>query len=617
MIRIISKQRIIFLSSVFVLLQGCGSTPPPPAPPPVVEQVIVEQPELPVIVSVDDLLERAAEAAPEQAAALLLEAANLLYSQGNYAEAGNVAGFINAGMLNTDGRVNLLLLQADLAAASQNPSDVVTILRASNFPDLQQLNSESRIRYHQLRAQAQFDTGRVQQSIVERVELDPLLGDDAKRANHEAIWLALNALSLAQLESQAAATSTIPDVQGWYELALINRRFGHDLDGQLNQLRSWLAARAAHPAAIMLPKEMALTEVMALERPQQIALLLPLNTAAGTIVRDAFMSAYFDLQEIGGQVPAVRIYDTSTSSDVRVLHQQARMEGAQLIVGPLLKQDVALLQQAGDIGVPTLALNNVEGQASTSPLFFQFSLAPEDEARQLANKAWLDGHRRVAILGPEEIASNDVYSRKRESFLAEWQRLGGTVATLGTYNDNYTVTISNMLLLAESAERMQRLRDLIQQPMQFVQHRRQDVDFILLLAPPAPARQIVPSLAYLFAGDIPVYASQDVYSGIPRPLEDRDINGVTFGDSPWLLDIENPATKRTRDLFPMNSAQNSRLQAFGIDAFRLYPRLRLFQENSTSNLAGATGTLQLGPNNIIERELTWAVVRDGRAVIEN
>jgi outer membrane PBP1 activator LpoA protein len=67
----------------------------------------------------------------------------------------------------------------------------------------------------------------------------------------------------------------------------------------------------------------------------------------------------------------------------------------------------------------------------------------------------------------------------------------------------------------------------------------------------------------------------------------------------------------------MNSAQNLRLQAFGIDAFRLYPRLRLFQENSNSNIAGATGTLTVGPNNTIERGLTWAVIRDGRAVIEN
>jgi outer membrane PBP1 activator LpoA protein len=616
MIPITSHHRILCSLLVLVLLDACSSTPPPQElPAPVVEQVVIAEPEVRVLTA-DDLLQQAASAEPDQAATLLLQAAHLLHDQGNNAEAANVIAFIDSEMLDTNTRSSMLLLQAELAIAAMRPSDVISLLRVSNFSNLQQLNSQTRIRYHELRAQAQFATGRIQQSIVERVELDALLTPDAKHANHEALWLALKTLSLSQLQGQSTAAGN-PEVQGWYELALISRTYGNNLDRQLTELRSWLAARAGHPAALILPKEMALTEVMAQERPRKIALLLPLNTTAGTIVRDAFMSAYFDLQEIGGQVPAVRIYDTGGTSDVRILHHQARMEGAQLIIGPLLKQDVALLQQEIDLGVPTLALNNVEGQTSASPLFFQFSLAPEDEARQLAHKAWQDGHRRVAILGPQDNAGNDLYSRKRESFLAEWQQLGGTVASVDTYTDNYTTTISNMLLLTASAERNERLRNLIRQPVQFVQHRRQDVDFIYLLAQPASARQIVPSLAYLFAGDIPVYASQDVYSGEPRPLEDQDINGVTFGDSPWLLNTENPATKRTRDLFPMNSAQNMRLQAFGIDAFRLYPRLRLFQENSNSNIAGATGTLTLGPNNTIERELTWAVIRDGRAVIEN
>jgi outer membrane PBP1 activator LpoA protein len=614
MIYTTSIHRILFSLAVLTLLDACSSTSEPREPSPVFEEVIVEKPE-PVALTVDELLQQAANAEPGQAALLLLEAAHLLYGQGSNTEAENVVGFIDAERLDIGSKADMLLLQAELATAAQRPSDVITLLRATNFPNLSQLDNSNRIRYHELRAQAQFNTGRFQQSITERIELDPLLALDAKRENHEAIWQALNSLSETQLNNQSASAN--PVLQGWHELALISRNYGNDLDRELAELNRWRITRAGHPAALLLPRAMALTEVMARERPQQIALLLPLNTLAGTIVRDGFMSAYFDLQEIGGQVPAIKIYDTGATSDIRILHRQARAEGAQLIIGPLLKQDVALLQQEIDLGVPTLALNNVEGQQSASPLLFQFSLAPEDEARQLANKAWQDGHRRVAILSPPNNAGNDVYTRKRESFLAQWLRLGGTVASINTYNDNYQATISNLLLLTESADRMQRLRDVIKQPVQFVQHRRQDVDFIYLLAQPASARQIVPSLAYLFAGDIPVYASQDVYSGETRPLADRDINGVTFGDSPWLLDTDNPATKRTRELFPMNSAQNLRLQAFGIDAFRLYPRLRLLREGSNTNIPGATGTLKLGPNNTIERELTWAVVRDGRATITN
>jgi outer membrane PBP1 activator LpoA protein len=342
-------------------------------------------------------------------------------------------------------------------------------------------------------------------------------------------------------------------------------------------------------------------------------LLLPLGTASGQVVRDAFMSAYFSLQEIGGQVPLVRLYDTTDVTDVASLHRQARMDGAELIIGPLLKPQVNQLQNVSDLGVPTLALNTLDGIAPASPLLFQFALAPEDEARQLANKAWQDGHRYAAILAPADDAGNDYYARKRDSFTAEWLLLGGSIVSSLTYRDNYTETISKMLELDVSAERRNRLRELTGKNLQYRPRRRQDVDFILLLGQTAPARQIVPSLAYLYAGDLPVYASQDVYSGLPRPAEDRDLNGVIFGESPWVLDTGSPRALATRMLFPLNSAQNLRLQAFGIDAFTLYPRLNLLSASSQYTIPGATGRLHLGPNRNIQRDLIWTSINEGLA----
>jgi outer membrane PBP1 activator LpoA protein len=107
-----------------------------------------------------------------------------------------------------------------------------------------------------------------------------------------------------------------------------------------------------------------------------------------------------------------------------------------------------------------------------------------------------------------------------------------------------------------------------------------------------------------------------VYSGLPRPVEDKDINGVTFGESPWLLHEEDSGITQTRDLFPMNTAQNMRLQAFGMDAFTLYPRLLLLENSSTTKIPGATGMLMLGPNNNIDRELIWVLIRNGLAQAE-
>jgi outer membrane PBP1 activator LpoA protein len=61
----------------------------------------------------------------------------------------------------------------------------------------------------------------------------------------------------------------------------------------------------------------------------------------------------------------------------------------------------------------------------------------------------------------------------------------------------------------------------------------------------------------------------------------------------------------------MNTAQNLRLQAFGIDAFRLYPRLRLLESAADASIPGASGLLKLGDNRNIVRALSWATIADG------
>ena len=215
----------------------------------------------------------------------------------------------------------------------------------------------------------------------------------------------------------------------------------------------------------------------------------------------------------------------------------------------------------------------------------------------------------MAVLSPED-PDNDSYTRKRESFRAAWEALGGKIVAYDTYRANFTDSISQMLLLDESSARERRMNELLGRPVVTQQRRRQDVDFIYLLAPPDAGRQIIPSLAYLYAGDIPVYASQDVYSGVARQSEDRDLNGVIFGESPWLLGT-NGDVSRARQLFPMNTASSLRLQAFGIDAFRLYPRLRLLESGANAQIPGVSGTLKLGANRNIVRELSWATINDG------
>lgn len=595
--------RLSSLCCLLLLLAACGTPPPPKQTAPEVARV--EQPaRARERASPEGLLERAESASGDAAAELRHEAASLLYDEGDSDQAVRVLANIDLVGVNPELQSDILLLRAQLQLEGGDARSVLELLQPTAFPALTSVRERHVRRYHRLRAQAYYATEAMLSSALERIQLDRVLEPEDVAENHERIWEALGTIPRAQLEA-LATTAINYEVRGWYDLALLARNNGSDLDRQVVELRRWRETWARHPAAATPPPEMELIETMARERPRKIALLLPLTIPAGTVVRDAFMSAYYNLLEQGGQVPEIRLYDASAQTDILALHQRAVQDGAQLVIGPLLKEQVAVLQTATQLGVPTLALNNIEGSTPISPQLYQFALSPEDEARQLAQKAWRDGHHRAAILYP----ADDL--RKRDSFAAEWERLGGEVVANIDYRENFTDAISRMLELDQSNARHRRLNELLRKQTQFFPRRRQDVDFLYLVAQPAPARQIVPSLAYLYAGNIPVYASQDVHSGVVRPVEDRDLNGVTFPESPWLLGQIDTSVARSRELFPQVNAQTLRLQAFGIDAFRLYPRLPLLAANANATIPGASGLLRLGAQQNIIRQLSWATIKEG------
>jgi hypothetical protein len=364
-----------------------------------------------------------------------------------------------------------------------------------------------------------------------------------------------------------------------------------------------------------MPQAMQLVETMAEERPDTIALLLPLNTQSGRVIRDGFMSAYYDVMEIGGKVPALKFYNTDESNNILDQYFQAVNEGAEMVIGPLLKEHITQLHNQRSLPVPTLALNNLEGSSPLSNSLYQFALSPENESVQIAEKAWQDGHRYAAVLSPEQ-TTDDFYQRKRDSFINHWLTLGGHIVAREEFRDNYTTVLEALLDINDSDTRKNRIGDLIREELAFTQRRRQDIDMIFLVSDPGPARQIKPTLAYLYAGDIPVYATQDIYSGLPRPQVDYDLNGIIFGDSPWVLNFNDELKEKATTLFPQNNSLTLRLQAFGIDAFRLYPRLKQLETVPDSQIYGATGLLKLGENRNIIRELSWAQVSEGLAQIQ-
>jgi outer membrane PBP1 activator LpoA protein len=260
--------------------------------------------------------------------------------------------------------------------------------------------------------------------------------------------------------------------------------------------------------------------------------------------------------------------------------------------------------------VPTLALNYGDEQSNVEQLY-QFGLSAEDEARQVAEKAWLSGHKTSLMLTP----ATPWGQRVAESFSEQWQQLGGTVleSTHFSADKSYSKAIEELFNIDTSKQRARRLQSIIGRNAEFTARRRNDVDFIFVVATPNQARQIKPTLAFHFAGSIPVFATSHIYSGTASPLLDRDLDGVIFAETPWLLSYQNKTLKQGIDAnWPDNAGQLGRLYALGVDAYQLFPRIQLLSTNRENKIAGATGLLTLDATGRVVRTLEWAYINNGK-----
>ena len=117
-------------------------------------------------------------------------------------------------------QAEITLLRADLAMARNLPREALDLLQDSSFPALDELAPAQRVHFHEIRANAQFVTGAVLASALERITMDTLLPVASQRSNHDQIWQALGSVPQNQLQSLSANASS-DVIRGWYDLALV------------------------------------------------------------------------------------------------------------------------------------------------------------------------------------------------------------------------------------------------------------------------------------------------------------------------------------------------------------------------------------------------------------
>jgi len=466
-----------------------------------------------------------------------------------------------------------------------------------------------------LRGQLLGQLGEPLASAREYIYIATLSTDAGQKSRfHDAIWQALMSTPLTDLQQIALNNNAADtDFNGWVALAIIGKQNQGDLDAQVGALTRWQQANPQHPAAKQAPGGLAILKTLSANRPKHVAVLLPFAgryAAPGEAVRDGLMAAWYQSQMMGSQTPTLRFYDTGNEQVAfEALYQQAIADGAEFVIGPLDKDKVRLLFDMGDLPVPTLALNEISDYGTAPANLYQFGLGTDAEIQQLAGRMTASSHTHVILVHSQEPWA----LRAADSFRSQWQADEQHILATASWERSRDIpaSLKNALGIQRSQDRQQTLENILGMPLKAEPRRRQDVDAILLIANPETGRLLMPMLQFLYAGNIPAYATSHVFSGTPNPAMDNDLNRIRFCDMGWLLQPGHPLRASLEPWVGPAQSPYLRLYAMGADAFLIHPRLPQLVQYPDSRFFGYTGQIHMNPARQMERQLDCAVFRQG------
>jgi outer membrane PBP1 activator LpoA protein len=609
-----SLQHIIHRSAqltLILMLAACAGTSP---------QVPIFYPEEeapPALESsaVENLLSMSRNSIRPASEAFALEAVDILLEAGATNEAEMVLSDISEiENLPSVLQIRYALARSAIALINEEPAIVLRLLTGPLFGELASLDPALHRSIREYRATAYFHTDQHIAAVRERIQLGPLLPDIDRGRNNSAIWEVLSNAPDSTLTSIDGGIDSY-ELRGWLELMRLVSNNQYDIQTQINNIEQWRRIWTQHSAASLHPAPLSMLYEIWDKRPREIALVLPVQEPLGKAISEGFLSAYYDALARGQEVPRIKVYDTSFRSDVLTLYDQAVDDGVDMIIGPLLKDAVRRMQRSNrPMPVPTLALNYGDPGEGSPEGLFQFGLAPEDEIMQAAENAWEAGYRNAAVVTP----GGDDYLRIQNTFVDYWTELGGKVVSLDSFGNSrdYSPMVKRVFSIDASEARAAQIRSLIPRTnIEFVPRRRQDIDFIFLLANPDEGRQIKPTLSFHFAGDVPIYAMPSIYDGGNNTAANRDLNGVIFNDAPWILENSDPLKSSVNQTWAPASGPIQRLRAMGVDAYRLHRRLEQMHTYPYIHLEGATGMLSVKSDGTIYRQLETAVIVNGVATL--
>ena len=422
------------------------------------------------------------------------------------------------------------------------------------------------------------------------------------------LWQNLSALSDSQLEG--LRTGADYNTAGWLNLALLSRRYIGQPEALQQAFADWQRRYPTLPALSQLPDAVRQLINLTPYQPKRVAVLLPLQGQ----FRPHAQAIQYGILAAASSKQATSLVFIDSQQSPEAMQQQVEQAQAEFVIGPLLKDQVDSVSKIDNWPWPTLFLNSKDNNITKAEQFY-FALSMEDEASQMAQLFAQKNYRRPVVIS----SANNISVRMQQHFAAEWRKLGNDAPEMHQFNskEELETLINSLLETDRSRERVKQISALLSQKLEADPHSRLDIDAIYLIADPVQTRLFKPFVDVSVsqtAPRLPVYASSRSHSTSLDSTDQRDLNGLTFTEMPWMLSEQGSVELRQQyqQLFADQDETLQRLFAMGYDAYQLVGSLRQQQQLPATVFPGLTGQLRLTPQGSIVRQLSWASYRNNR-----
>ncbi|EOZ7479327.1 penicillin-binding protein activator [Enterobacter hormaechei] len=317
----------------------------------------------------------------------------------------------------------------------------------------------------------------------------------------------------------------------------------------------------------------------------------------------------------------LKIYDTSAQPLDQVL-AQVQQDGASIVVGPLLKNNVEALMKSNTT-LNVLALNQPEQVQNRANICY-FALSPEDEARDAARHIHEQGKQAPLLLIPRSTLGD----RVANAFADEWQKIGGGVVLQQKFgsaselragvNGGAGIALNGNPVSASLPQQQSVTIGGLTIPAPPTDAQISGggkVDSAYIVATPEEIAFIKPMIAMRNGSKsgATLYASSRSAQGTAGPDFRLEMEGLQYSEIPMLAG-SNPQLMQQALGAVRNDYSLARLYAMGVDAWALANHFTQMRQVPGFELNGNTGDLTADQDCVINRKLSWLKYQQGQIV---